>query len=211
VRARQRSVAALAGRARVLASRAWVAARSIGWLRDLRREGLQAIVASETPPPPPDDPGLRAGAAGEWHVHRVPAMGKAQAPLAPRPLTFAEMTGLLSPRLLELAVDRSLRGDVPLVLDRGGERLGVVWRAAPNRRGLVTGGAALPPNLPVYYHPVVDRTETLPHLLRALTEIDDGPELVVVTPAVQTAFDGSVHRFTADHRFQAASAAAETS
>src|SRR5262245_19314641 len=205
VRARQRSVAALAGRAHVLASRAWVAARAIGWLRDLRREGLHAIVAGDTSAPPPDGPGLCAGVSGEWHVHRVPAMPKARRPLAPRPLTFAEMTVLLSPRLLELAVDRSFRGDVPLVLDRGGERLGIVWRAAANRRGLVTGGAALPPDLPVYYHPVADRTEALPYLLRALAEIDDSTELVVVTPAAQTVLDCTVHRFVADHRFQAAS------
>src|SRR5262249_23698399 len=63
VRARHRSVAAIAGRAQVLASRAWVAARAIGWLRGLRREGLHAIVAGDTSTPPPDPPGLSARAS----------------------------------------------------------------------------------------------------------------------------------------------------
>src|SRR5262249_5278370 len=100
VRARQRSVAALAGRAHVLASRAWVAARAIGWLRDLRREGLHAVVAGDTSAPPPDGPGLCAGASGEWHVHRVAAVPNAGGPLLPRPLTFAHVTMLPSPRPL---------------------------------------------------------------------------------------------------------------
>src|SRR5262249_60388403 len=41
---RRRPAAAAHGRARALGARAWVAARSVGWLRDVRREGLRRVL-----------------------------------------------------------------------------------------------------------------------------------------------------------------------
>jgi len=41
---RRRPAPALVGGARVVGTRAWVAARGVGWLRDLRREGVYAVM-----------------------------------------------------------------------------------------------------------------------------------------------------------------------
>ena len=50
VRARALSAAALDAGARALGNRVWVAARSIGWLRDLKREGLRRSVLRRASP-----------------------------------------------------------------------------------------------------------------------------------------------------------------
>src|SRR5262249_16619286 len=71
---RRRSSGAVHGRMRTVATRARVGARSVAWLRDLRREGLRRVLAG---PPAldvrPDAPGIPAGRPGGWTVYRVAA------------------------------------------------------------------------------------------------------------------------------------------
>ena len=205
LRWRRGSVAAIGGRLRAAGHRAWVGARSVGWLRDLRREGLRSLVRPHTGPRRLlDSPGLGAGPGGVWHVHRVRAQPHPGAPIELHPWSYAEMCARLSPRLLDLAVDRTFRGDACLALHRNGELLGVVWRAGASRRALVTGGAVIPPDLPVYYHPLAAGAGHLPALLGALPGIDDSAEAVVITTDALTGPDAPVFTFVADQRFQTA-------
>jgi len=172
LRWRRRSRAAVTARAHALGSRAWVAARSIGWLRTVRREGVRRLVSGTTRTTDGD---------GLWNVYRVARRHAGGAARVARAPTFREMTRDLSPpSLLRLAADRCFRGDALLLLYAGASPLGVVWRAASARRSLVTGGRDVGA-AEVYYHPVPAAGRAVGDVVRALADIADGPaEFVLV-------------------------------
>jgi hypothetical protein len=175
LRWRRHSTAGLRGRAAALASRAWVAARSVGWLRDLRREGVRTFVRRAARNRQPGQ-----GESRGWSVYRVaPVRGGADTRVAPV-AGFAEMERRLPPAVLRLAVDRCFRGDALLLLSAGERALGVVWRAAPARRSVVTGGRDVG-TAEVYYDPVAFAGGDVAGLVRALAARADGaPEPILV-------------------------------
>ncbi len=165
--------------ARRLATQAWTTARSVEWLRTLKRDGLRrALARGGEPPSAADTPGLPAGHAHEWIVCQVPAPPDGVPPTTAR-WSYAEMTRRLSPRLLALAVDRTLRGDVPHAVLAGDQLLGLVFQAAPGRRTLVTGGVAVPDDAAIYYHPVAAPPHGIDTLLAAVARVAGAPCVVV--------------------------------
>jgi hypothetical protein len=173
LRWRRRSRAAVTARVHALGSRAWVAARSVDWLRTLRREGVRRLVSGAT---------RMTDGDGVWNVYRVVRRHAGGAASVARAASFRDMTRHLSPpSLLRLAADRCLRGDAFLLLYAGACPLGVVWRAAPARRSVVTGGRDVGA-AEVYYHPVPAAGRAVGDVVRALADIADGPaEFVLVT------------------------------
>lgn len=201
---RQGSAAVLRGRLRALGTRAWVGARSIDWLRDLRREGIRRLLPGSPRDVLPDAPGLPAGAGGTWHVQRL--VGRTSgAEVTIRSWAYQELAQRLSPRLLELAADRSFRGDTLLPLFRSETLLGVAWRADHKRRSLTTGGVALPDGDTVFYHPVVAPGSTLAEVITALADLAV-PQAAVVVGHEQLpgTFAEQLGTFVADHRFRGA-------
>ena len=201
---RRRPSAAVRGTVRIVGSRAWDVARSVRPVRNLKREGLRRWLFG----PPPADvradaPGLAAGTARAWHVHRV----------IPRPATngvraatwsYDEMRARLSPRLLALALERSYRNDVVVPVYEGDRLLGVVWRACPGRREVVLGGRDVAAKAPVYYHPVAAPGRTMGDVVLALASIEAGrPDLVLVAQGADVgAHARELGRFAADLRFK---------
>jgi len=203
LRWRRRSTAGLKAWLHALGSRAWVAARSVGWLRAVRREGLRRVAfGSPAPTEAPDIPGLPAGDDGTWTVHRVARRTRGPE-VAARAWTYREMTQHLSPRLLELAADRCFRGDSLLALSAGDRVLGVVWRADRARRELVTGKQDVRMEEAVYYHPVATPGNAVGDLVRAIAHIDDGaPGFIIVAQERLAGADlQHVGTFAGDHRF----------
>jgi len=171
---RRWSPAAVRGRARDIGGRAWVAARSVEWLRDVRREGLGHVLRRA---PTPD---VRQGVAA--HVYRL-TDGTGTRRVVCEPSSYASLSRYLSRPALALAVDRSFRGDVALAVVRDGRVLGVVWRAHGARRQLVTGGLELPPEEVVYYDPVPVAGASLEEVVDALAaSAEASREVIVVTP-----------------------------
>ncbi len=154
---------------RFLWQRAWVAGRSVEWLRTLKLRGPRVMLRGrEEEELAPDEPGLPAGQPGFWFSHRV------LEPPTTRKLEFdnwsyEEMNRCLSPRLLELALDRNFRGD-ELVAVRDGDRLiGVAWRACTARRALIASDEAITKSKEViWYHPVAAEGIHLETLVLAL-------------------------------------------
>ncbi|MDP2307598.1 MAG: GNAT family N-acetyltransferase [Pseudomonadota bacterium] len=205
LRWRHHTRAALVARAHAAGTRAWTAARSVSWLRDLRREGLrQLILPTSGTPSLPDVPGLAAGNGSTWHVYRVAAANTADAHVSHRTLSYEEMSRRLSPRLLDLAMDRGFRGDELVALSEDERPVGVAWRASAGRHALVTGGLEVPAKVPVFYHPVATADRDLASLLRVIPRLADGAaEALVVTPRLLPELAPSpLHSFAADHRFQ---------
>ena len=197
---RRRSTGALHGRARALTTEAWVRARSIGWLRDLRREGLRRMLAG---PPPlearPDTPGIGAGEPGRWVVHHLEPGAPAEG-IVVRAWSFGELCDALSPRLLALATERFYRGDPLLAVYRDETLVGVVWRASPARRALVTFGHEPVPSEPVYYQPLpVGRG--LGVLVQALAATERGFTLVARVPRLADVGSRVEACFVGDLRF----------
>jgi CelD/BcsL family acetyltransferase involved in cellulose biosynthesis len=202
---RRASFAALHGRLGSLGTRAWVGARSVGWLRDLRREGLRHLVGGASDHDLPDAPGLAAGDGRSWQVHRVKTTTGAR-PVEAHRWPYPELARRLSPRLLELAVDRSFRGDTVLPLFRDDRLLGVAWRADPARHGLVTGGVALQEDDVVFYHPVADPGSTVAEMMTALAQLAAPKRAVVVVSGSSSPGAPAEHlgTFAADQRFRPA-------
>jgi len=198
---RRRSTSAVHGRVRAVAAQAWVRARSVGWLRDLRREGLRRTLAG---PPAldarPDAPGIAAGGPGPWTVHSVESGAAAADAVVVRAWSFGELRDAASPRLLALAAERFYRGDPLLAVYRDDTLVGVVWRACPARRALVTHDHEPLPSQPVYYHPLPVGSG-LAVLVRTLAAID-GRSTIVTRAAALTGLPSRVEvRFVADLRF----------
>lgn len=151
---RQEVYRAIWGRGRrrgALQSRAWARARSIDWLRELKLNGLSAMsprrdLGAEIP----DAPGLPAGRPAASRVYQLPGGSGEGAFL--RPCSYSSMRDLLSPRLLSLAIERSFRGDELLIVARDSGALGIVWRAASDRRRTLAGDVALAADGDVHYH-----------------------------------------------------------
>jgi hypothetical protein len=117
---------------------------------------------------------------------------------------YDEMRRVLSPRLLEIAVDRSFRNDVLVVVRKGERVIGVAWRCCPGRRGLVLGGHADDGAAPVYYQPTPTGTSSLEDVIRALAHVaHDGENMLVVVPEtpLPTTIGEAVTSFAADTRF----------
>jgi len=198
VAARRRSTARVRGDLRRVGAEIRVAARSIPWLRSIRREGVRRFLRGPLPlDAQADAPGLAAGRARRWTVYRV-ARGHEPDDARSEPWTYGRMRGALSPRLLHLAADRSFRGDVLLAVHRGGRLLGIVWRAGDGRRDAVSGGSA-DGAAAVYYHPVVAAGAAVADVVGALP---GKSPFVVVTPATLTGDVVPLRTFTADHRFR---------
>jgi hypothetical protein len=178
----QRVFSVLAGRGAGLTSlrrRCWRAARSVALLRKLKQEGLRGLLTRKGVDRAGDQPGLSAGKADVWHVHRVQGVGQPKPRLLKRPLRYSEMRALFSPRLLALALDRHYRGDQSFALEREGKVIAAVWKATPHRRSIVTGGDRCPSELgPVYYHPVTANGEDIQQLALGVASEDS----VVVSP-----------------------------
>jgi hypothetical protein len=173
---RRSSPALLRGRLRVLGARAWVGARSVRWLRDLRREGIRGRRRGV----PPDEPGLAAGAGCAWHVHRL-APSVSRSGLTMRPWRYRDLARRLSPRLLALAVERSFHGDEPLALFDGEALLGIAWRAGRGQEPPVTGDVVLGDDEAVFYHPVPAPGRSNEDTARALADVAAPCPVVVVT------------------------------
>jgi len=206
LRWRRGSLAALRGRAREANARAWVAARSVDRLRDLRRDGLRSQLLGRRPHLP-DAPGLPAGGAGRWTVYRTVV------PARPGPVpevgswTYDELRGHLSPRLLALALERSFRNDSLLVVRREERLLGIVWSACAARRATVAGGRNVTGE-PVYYQPIAEPGASVEELIGALAQLDDARGgAMVVTPGrrLPPTLVNDVGTFDADLRFHAGS------
>ena len=205
LRWRTASRGAFAGSLRALRNRAWVAARSVDWMRELKREGLRRQLLGRRPSAVlRDRPGLAARPSRSWTVYRVPT------PIAGRPTVdratwgYDEMRRVLAPRLLETAVDRSFRNDVLVVVREGDRPIGIVWRCCANRRTLVLGGCADDCAKPLYYEPIALDGHAVTDVVRALASVEqDADELLLV--ARETALPPVLARrlgsFTGDTRF----------
>jgi len=191
----------LAASWRGLASGVWASMRGIESLRRLRREGVRRALLRMPARLAPDAPGLPAGPQGTWNVYRLRAGPSPD--VAAVTWRYAEMRARLSPRLLELAVDRTFRGDTLLVLVRRERPVGIAWRATPARSAVVTGGADAGPGAAVYYHPVPAENLGLHDVVRALAGLDasGGPVTVVTSAPIALAGAEHVHSFRGDHRF----------
>jgi CelD/BcsL family acetyltransferase involved in cellulose biosynthesis len=181
---------------RYLADRAWVRLRSVPWLRELKRRGPGAFLPKR-PAPIPDSPGLPSGVSGSWFVYRVDSPGSSPFPLVHESYKYWEEH--LSPRLLNLALERHFRGDDLLVAPGDAAPLAVVWRAATARHKVVTGTVtATQHGEAVFYHPVVAAGPTLEDFVANLAA--SGPYVIVtpmrLRPSRHVAYCG---RFHADH------------
>src|SRR5581483_5234092 len=209
LRWRRRSPARLTGELRRLGNQAWVTGRSVPWLRRLKREGVRRFALGPRPfASEPDVPGLAAGDGRTWHVHRIACAPESELDVGVRPWTYGAMTGRLSPRLLALAADRNYRGDVLLAVQSRGHLVGVVWRAEGARRGRVTGGHDVPPEAPVYYHPIATRGRHVLDVVRALSQVAGSAAGFVVVARSRLAGERAQHlrSFRDDARFTDASA-----
>jgi len=200
LRWRRHRLAGIDARARGLGTRLWVAARSVDRLRQLRREGLLRALRKRISAP--DAPGFPAGRPGTWHVYALDRVPDVDATFSLERWSYATMRRWLSPRLLDLAVDRAFRGDELLML-RGGKRLvGIVWRASMSRRELVAG-RAVPADAAVYYQPVAAGGSDLDEVVRGLAAItrNAAPVIVVAGTPLAGPNTRSLGCFAADHRF----------
>jgi CelD/BcsL family acetyltransferase involved in cellulose biosynthesis len=204
VQSRRHPSAAVRGAARIVGSRAWDIARSVRPVRNLKREGLRRWLFG----PPAADvradaPGLAAGAARAWHVHRVTPCPGANGVRAAT-WSYDEMRARLSPRLLALALERSYRNDVVVPVYDGERLLGVAWRASAGRREVVLGGRDVAADGPVYYHPVAAPGRTMDDVVRALASIEAGrPDVVLVAQGADLGTQArELGRFAADLRFK---------
>jgi len=111
-----------------------------------------------------------------------------------RPFQYAEHGHQLSPRALELAVERSFRGDTAFAVERGEQLLGCVWRARQSRRELISGGTS--EDQEVWYHPVAAQADELRTIADSVAV--EG-SLLVSTSAIYDVH----HRFAADFFFRA--------
>ncbi len=133
-------------------SAAWVQARSIGWLRAVKLGGYKSAIRraagrmqtshrTDTP----------AEVPRETFIYRV---NRESGSAVLRRCSYREMSALLSPRVVSLALERNFRGDVLLIVEAGAETLGVVWLAAANRRRMLVGDDLYTSADEVYYHPI---------------------------------------------------------
>jgi hypothetical protein len=105
------------------------------------------------------------------------------------------MRAWFSPRLLALALDRHYRGDEVLAVEREGRRIGAIWKAAPRRRSVVTGGLAFPELEPVFYHPLAAPGEDVKPLVLGVI----GEKSVIALPGpLRGAEFEEVHSFRGD-------------
>jgi hypothetical protein len=175
-------------------SRAWSALRDVPRLRRLKLEGVSALwkdrpVATVLA----DTPGIQAGPEGLWLVQQVRPQVR-PANVRVRPFQYAEHGHQLSPRALELAVERSFRGDTAFAVERGEQLLGCVWRARESRRELISGGTS--EDQEVWYHPVAAQADELRTIADSVAV--EG-SLLVSTSAIYDVH----HRFAADFFFRA--------
>jgi CelD/BcsL family acetyltransferase involved in cellulose biosynthesis len=190
--------ATVRGRVRVLGTRAWVRARSIDWLRDLRREGIRRRRNDA----PRDAPGLTAGTGDAWHVQRL-SRRLARSTVTACAWRYGELVRQLSPRLLTLAVERALRGDESVALLDGERLLGVAWRAGREQAATVAGGVTLDRDDVVFYHPVPPPGATLDELMNALADVAaPGAAVVVTRERVCESVAMHLGRFLADDGFR---------
>jgi CelD/BcsL family acetyltransferase involved in cellulose biosynthesis len=182
--------------------RAWVAARSITWLRELKVEGPAALLggkrAHNRRAVPADAPGLAAGQEGSWRVCRVPHSA-GPAPTLTK-LSMGTIEKRLSPRLVELALERCFRGDRVLAVETAGELIGIVWEASSSRRCLVAADGDDPGD-PVYYHPVAAPPHGARSLLDNLTAARGGACRVVIPSGLDIGEVVEIRRFSADFHF----------
>jgi CelD/BcsL family acetyltransferase involved in cellulose biosynthesis len=186
------------GRLCLLGTRAWVRARSVGWLRDLRREGFwprRAQIAG-------DAPGLAAGTGDAWHVERL-YRPRAFAAVTARAWRYHELVRRLSPRLMRLAVERALRGDESLALFDEERLLGLAWRAEREQAARMIGDLTLERDEALFYHPVPAPGSTMDEVATALAEIAAPRAAVVVTrERVSECVATHVGSFVADDAFR---------
>jgi CelD/BcsL family acetyltransferase involved in cellulose biosynthesis len=182
------------------------AARSIPLLRKLKQEGLRRWARWKAGSQSvADQPGLSAGSAEGWHVYRIQAAAHSPLEHRLRPLRYSEMRAWFSPRLLALALDRHYRGDQALAVEHQGGMIGAIWRAAPQRRSIVSGGYVFPMEPgPIYYHPVAPVGQDIePIVLGVAAE-----ESVLVCPRpLGDASVREIHTFGGDLWFRAGAGA----
>jgi CelD/BcsL family acetyltransferase involved in cellulose biosynthesis len=172
---REGSRAGVAGRVYALGSRTWAAARSIVWLRDVRRRGF-----------------WRSGgrARSDW-----PGMAAGPGPVGTgsmiRSATVADMTRHLSPELFRVAVDRCFRGDTLLLVSVNERTIGLVWRAGEHRPGTVEPDAGSTAGL--YYHPIPVPGHAVADLARVLAEVTEAGEAAIVVAKERLTGDGVQH------------------
>jgi len=182
-----------------LSSRAWVRARSVGWLRHLKRHGVGAL-RGERRVTVPDTPGLPCGASGHWYIHRVAGESQANSSLSPRP--YGYISQHLSPQLLKLAIERSFRGDELLVSSDESGVDGVVWRAAESRRATVTANSEMVLATDVvYYHPSVRDEVLLEDFISQLVSGQESCVVVTVKPLPEMTGVTFCDQFSADLSF----------
>jgi hypothetical protein len=122
-------------------------------------------------------------------VYRVPG-GEARSGVL-RTAAYRDMRRLLSPRLLAIAVERSIRGDELQLVEGDQELIGVIWQASGSRRQLVLGGVTeATDDEAVYYQPIPVGQVPLNDLLRGLSP--EGSCLVAI-PGLPTPDDGMEH------------------
>lgn len=174
-------------------SRAWSALRDVPRLRRLKLEGVSALWRDRPVAPIlADRPGIQAGPEGLWLVQEV-AHHVRPSDVRVRPFEHAEHGHQLSPRALDLAVERNFRGDTAFTVEREGRLLGCVWRARESRRELILGGASAGDE--VWYHPIAAQPEDLRIVVDSAAT--DGSLLVSTSPIYDVH-----HEFAADFFFR---------
>jgi CelD/BcsL family acetyltransferase involved in cellulose biosynthesis len=151
--------------------RLWARARSVSWLRRAKVEGPRLLgdLLGQTRQAP-DSPGIPTPAPADWTVYRLSGSAPAAA-LEQNVLGFWEMERRFSPRLLELGVERSYRGDRAYSISRLGTELGIAWLAGPARQAAIA--AALPVGQPIggcWYQPIATGGNRLADLVAALAQ-----------------------------------------
>ena len=192
---RQQVFSALWGpiaRRTVLGRRLWGAARSVPLLRELKQQGVRALVPLVTKRAPESLP----TPAPTWHVHKIDEGGGEAEAL--EPLGYAAAREQLEPDMIERAVERQFRGDTLLSLTgEGDRRLGVIWQACERRIPLVTGELDIGELGEVYYHPLRDHhlDGGLDHatLVRRLAPL--GPLILVSREPIRTPGAASLGSF----------------
>ena len=181
-------------------NRARGAARSVPWLRRAKVKGVRLLIPEKLASQGlSDSPGIGVGqgsADGRWYVYRVNPLSKEGIRTAR--WSFRDMRERLSPRLLEIAIERSFRGDELVVVSDGGAVTGVVWMASGGRRVRVLGGGTdVSAEEPVYYHPIPVDQASPEDLVSTLTQ---GQPYVVVTPIPLVGREGIrlLNEFVAD-------------
>jgi CelD/BcsL family acetyltransferase involved in cellulose biosynthesis len=140
---------------RAARQRAWVKARSIGWLHAAKIEGPLALYRAVLGRPiEPDGPGILIPSSGAFVLYRA-AGDLPKAVFQRDELGFDEMERLLSPRAVRAALARQYRGDRLHAIRHGGILLGFAWLASEaRRRALLAEATGVDPAAECWYQPI---------------------------------------------------------